>query len=54
MFNTAASFRASSTPIERHVKVKGAATPYDPAYELYFERRLTKKWASGEYGRGRG
>jgi RNA-directed DNA polymerase len=30
---------ASSTPIQRHVKVKGEANPYDPAYETYFEKR---------------
>jgi RNA-directed DNA polymerase len=29
---------ASSTPIQRHVKVKGEANPYDPAYESYFEK----------------
>jgi RNA-directed DNA polymerase len=27
---------ASRTPIQRHVKVKGEANPYDPAYETYF------------------
>ena len=31
--------RAKSTPIKRHVKVKGEANPYDPAYEPYFENR---------------
>ena len=31
--------RASSTPIKRHIKVKGDANPYDPAYETYFEQR---------------
>ena len=30
---------AVSTPIKRHVKVKGEANPYDPAYETYFEKR---------------
>ena len=30
---------ASRTPIQRHVKVKGEANPYDPAYETYFEKR---------------
>jgi RNA-directed DNA polymerase len=30
---------ARSTPIRRHVKVKGDANPYDPAYEIYFEKR---------------
>src|ERR1700736_5658354 len=29
----------SRTPIQRHVKVKGEANPYDPAYEPYFEKR---------------
>jgi RNA-directed DNA polymerase len=32
-------FHAQSTPIKRHVKVKGEANPYDPAYETYFEER---------------
>jgi RNA-directed DNA polymerase len=32
-------WRASRTPIQRHVKVKGEANPYDPAYETYFEKR---------------
>jgi RNA-directed DNA polymerase len=32
-------YRAVSTPIKRHVKVKGEANPYDPAYETYFEKR---------------
>lgn len=30
---------ASRTPIQRHVKVKGEANPYDPAHETYFEKR---------------
>ena len=30
---------ASSTPIQRHVKVKSTANPYDPANETYFEKR---------------
>ena len=32
-------YRAASTPIKRHVKVKGEANPYDPASETYFEKR---------------
>jgi RNA-directed DNA polymerase len=32
-------YRASSTPIKRHIKVQGEANPYDPAYETYFEER---------------
>jgi hypothetical protein len=30
---------ARSTSIQRHVKVKSDANPYDPAYEIYFEKR---------------
>ena len=29
-------YRATSTPIKRHIKVKGEANPYDPVYETYF------------------
>lgn len=32
--------KASDTPIKRHVKIKGAANPYDPEFETYFEERL--------------
>jgi RNA-directed DNA polymerase len=30
---------ASCIPIQRHVKVRSEANPYDPAYETYFEKR---------------
>lgn len=30
---------ASRIPIQRHVKVKSEANPYDPAWETYFEKR---------------
>ena len=32
-------FKASSTAIRRHVKIKAEATPYDPKYTDYLERR---------------
>jgi RNA-directed DNA polymerase len=32
-------YYAKSTPIKRHVKVKGEANPYDPTYETYFDER---------------
>jgi RNA-directed DNA polymerase len=32
-------YRAASTAIERHIKVRGAANPYDPRYTRYFEQR---------------
>jgi RNA-directed DNA polymerase len=35
--------RASSVPIVRHVKIRGEANPYDPHWEVYFERRLDLK-----------
>jgi RNA-directed DNA polymerase len=33
---------AAATPIQRHVKVQGRATPYDPAYAAYFARRSAR------------
>lgn len=35
--------RAGMTPIRRHVKVREAANPYDPQWELYFEQRQHNK-----------
>jgi RNA-directed DNA polymerase len=34
-----ALYRAARTPIQRHVKIIGAANPYDPLYSSYFEQR---------------
>ena len=34
---------AASVAIKRHTKIKGAANPYDPAWEVYFEERLGVK-----------
>ena len=31
---------AANTPIRRHAKIRAAANPYDPEWELYFEKRL--------------
>ncbi len=44
-------FRAASVPIERHTKTQGAANPYDPAWEVYFEQRLGVKMAANLRGR---
>lgn len=38
-------FKAADLPIKRHVKVAGAATPYDPEWSDYFKRRATKRMA---------
>ena len=32
-------YTAASTRIQRHIKVRGAANPYDPNYTQYFEQR---------------
>jgi RNA-directed DNA polymerase len=37
-------FDIAGVPIKRHVQVKSAANPYDPAWEEYFDRRLELKW----------
>ena len=34
---------ASDTKIRRHVKIKSAATPFDPSYKEYFEQRKQKR-----------
>ncbi len=44
--------RARQIAIRRHVKVQGAANPYDPAWELYFEERLAAQMAGTLTGRG--
>jgi RNA-directed DNA polymerase len=51
-FHTVFLVRARDTPIRRHVKIRGAANPYDPAWELYFEERLAHQMASSLTGRG--
>ena len=38
--------RVASTKIVRHVKVKAKATPYDPDYTSYFERRKSMRRSS--------
>jgi RNA-directed DNA polymerase len=34
--------KAAKIAIRRHVKVQGRANPYDPAWEAYFERRISQ------------
>jgi len=50
--HTVLLFQARSTAIRRHVKIRGTANPYDPAWELYFEERLATQMASALTGRG--
>jgi len=44
-------FDVPSVPIKRHIKIKGDANPYDPAWEIYFEKRLGLKMAENLKGR---
>lgn len=37
--------RAAATPIERHVKIRSNATPYDPVFKEYFAKRHAKRLA---------
>jgi RNA-directed DNA polymerase len=46
-----ALLRAGDVPIQRHVKVKGTANPYDPQWEVYFEERLGVKMTHTLKGR---
>lgn len=43
--------RAGDVPIQRHVKIKGTANPYDPHWEVYFEERLRVKMTHDLKGR---
>jgi RNA-directed DNA polymerase len=43
--------RAGKTAIQRHVKIKSEANPYDPEWEVYFEQRLGVKMAAHLAGR---
>jgi RNA-directed DNA polymerase len=44
-------FNIPDVPIQRHTKIKGAANPYDPAWEVYLEKRLGLKMAADLQGR---
>jgi len=33
----------SKVPIKRHIKIKAEATPYDPTYKAYFEKRRERR-----------
>lgn len=44
-------FNAPGIPIQRHTKIERAANPYDPAWELYFEKRLGVQMAADLKGR---
>jgi RNA-directed DNA polymerase len=43
-------YRLAETVIERHIKVRGAANPYDPADTEYFEKRRCFAWRTYPLG----
>jgi len=43
-------FCAGQVPIERHVKIKCDATPYDPGFKEYFKKRRAKRIAKVHSG----
>jgi RNA-directed DNA polymerase len=45
--------KARNTQIRRHVKIKGEANPFDPAWEEYFESRLGLIMKDNLRGKGR-
>lgn len=44
-------YSIAKTRIERHIKVRGEANPYDPVYTEYFERRRCFAWRTLPCGR---
>ena len=46
--------KASDTKIVRHIRIRGAANPFDPAQETYFESRLGQKMKESLTGRIKG
>ena len=44
-------YRMASTTIERHLKVRGTANPYDPRYTQYFAQRRCFAWRIRGTGR---
>jgi RNA-directed DNA polymerase len=38
-------YKTAQTGIRRHIQVRGDANPYDPAWEVYFEERLSQRMA---------
>jgi RNA-directed DNA polymerase len=44
-------FAAHKMPIKRHVGIRSDANPFDPDWEIYFEKRLGVKMAQNLHGR---
>jgi RNA-directed DNA polymerase len=46
-------YRVDTTIIERHIKVRADANPYDPQYSEYFEKRRCFAWRTYPIGKAR-
>ena len=44
-------YRVAQTVIERHIKVRAGANPYDPEYVEYFEKRKCFAWRTYPVGK---
>jgi RNA-directed DNA polymerase len=44
-------YHCSDVKIERHVMIRGEANPFDPEWETYFEKRLSRHMENKLYGR---
>jgi RNA-directed DNA polymerase len=44
-------FNIGKLPIKRHIAIRAAANPFDPAWEMYFEKRLERRMAETLEGR---
>jgi RNA-directed DNA polymerase len=44
-------FNIGKLPIKRHTAIRAAANPFDPAWEMYFEKRLERRMAKTLEGR---
>ncbi|PAU51985.1 group II intron reverse transcriptase/maturase [Pseudomonas sp. PIC25] len=42
-------FAAASVPIVRHIKIRSAANPFDPAWTFYLERRRARRLVARSY-----
>lgn len=44
-------FDPTTVPIQRHTKIQSKANPFDPEWELYFEKRLGEKMVNHLHGK---
>jgi hypothetical protein len=46
-------YQIAQTAIERHIKVRATANPYDPEHTEYFEKRRCFVWRTYPVGKAR-